>query len=184
MFCTQCGFDNRKDARFCQKCGNTLEQPIQQQGDSAPALSASSDITIWNPNAASNWSLIFTPAFGSYIHMLNWRTLDKPQKAASARIWFYFSLAMFVMYFLIGLFIADAKIVDGAVRGFSFLYLIVWYFSAGRSQTKYVKAKFGSSYQRRGWGKPLLIGFGVVIACTMLALIVGMDIGNIFNYDP
>lgn len=182
MFCTQCGFNNREYARFCQKCGNTLEQPTQQHGDSAPALSASSDITIWNPNAASNWSLIFTPAFGSYIHMLNWQALDQPQKAASARVWFYFSLAMLVMYFLMGLFIADAKTADGAARGLGFLYLIVWYFSAGRSQAKYVKAKFGSSYQRRGWGKPLLIGFGAVIACTMLALIVGMDIGDIFNF--
>ena len=32
-------------------------------GDAAPAL--------WNPNAAANWSLLFSPAFGAWLHMKN-----------------------------------------------------------------------------------------------------------------
>ena len=34
-------------------------------------------VPIWNPNAAANWSLIFTPAFGAYIQMLNWQRLGQ-----------------------------------------------------------------------------------------------------------
>ena len=40
---------------------------------------------IWNPSAAASWSLPFSPIFGAYLHMLNWRALGDEQKAATAR---------------------------------------------------------------------------------------------------
>jgi hypothetical protein len=49
---------------------------------------------IWNPAAAARWSLLFTPAFGAFIHMRNWQTLEQPERAASARRWFLASLAL------------------------------------------------------------------------------------------
>ena len=36
-------------------------------GEVAPAL--------WNPTAAGSWSILFSPIFGAYLHMLNWRAL-------------------------------------------------------------------------------------------------------------
>lgn len=29
-------------------------------------------LPLWNPNAAANWCLLFTPSFGSWLHMKNW----------------------------------------------------------------------------------------------------------------
>lgn len=42
----------------------------------APTREAAA-IALWNPNAAANWSLLFTPLFGAYLHMLNWRSLGE-----------------------------------------------------------------------------------------------------------
>ena len=46
-------------------------------GEAAPAL--------WNPNAASSWSLLFSPIFGAYLHMQNWQALGQPDKAEQCR---------------------------------------------------------------------------------------------------
>ena len=40
---------------------------------------------LWNPNAAANWSLLFSPAFGAFVHMKNWQALGEPEKAANAK---------------------------------------------------------------------------------------------------
>ena len=179
MFCSKCGTSLQSDAGFCSKCGQVVSAPAIAAvvPQSAPFEQGGA---IWNPDAASNWSIIFSPAFGSYLHALNWRTLGEPEKEKSAMGWFYFSLAMIGVYFLmvhIGVFMEKPEEVDGAARGLSILYLLVWYFSAGRVQAKYVKEKFGSSYPRRAWGKPLLIGVAAFIGFFVLALLVNVMIG-------
>jgi hypothetical protein len=122
------------------------------------------EFAIWNPNATANWSLIFTPAFGSYLQLLNWRALGEPEKAASSQNWFYVSLGMLVVYVLTGF------------RPIG-LFLFVWYFSAGRAQGKYVKEKFGSSYARKPWGKALLIGLAAIIGYFVAFVIVRLALG-------
>ena len=49
---------------------------------------------IWNPNAAASWSLPFSPVFGAYLHMLNWRSLGEEAKAATARTWLIAGLTL------------------------------------------------------------------------------------------
>lgn len=176
MFCSKCGTSIQSGAGFCSKCGQAVSAPVVAAvvPQSAPSEQSGA---IWNPNAASNWSLIFSPAFGSYLHALNWRTLGEPEKEKSAMGWFYFSLAMLGVYVLMGVFMEKPEEADGAARGLGFLYLLVWYFSAGRAQARYVKEKFGSNYPRRAWGKPLLIGVAAIIGFFTLAVIVGAMLG-------
>lgn len=171
MFCSQCGVENQLEALFCQKCGNALSGEISHSKVAAQPQVI--DSAIWNPNAAANWSLIFTPAFGAYLQMLNWRTLGEAEKSASSQNWFYVSLGMLVIYILLALFIKDANAAEGASRGLGFLFLLIWYFSVGRAQGKYVKAKFGASYIRKPWGKVLLIGVAASIGFFLAAVIVG-----------
>ena len=52
---------------------------------------------IWNPGAAARWSLLFSPAFGAFIHMRNWQALDQPERAAATGRWFHASLGMLVL---------------------------------------------------------------------------------------
>ena len=128
---------------------------------------------------------------------MNWRTLGETEKEKSAMGWFYFSLAMLGVYVLMGVFMEKPEEADGAARGLGFLYLLVWYFSAGRAQARYVKEKLGSNYPRRAWGKPLLIGVAAIIGFFTLAVIVvliaaaigggidkrNIDVWNILNRD-
>jgi hypothetical protein len=181
MFCQQCGESLQSDAKFCGKCGAPTIKPAVglSTPDSTPNVAIREAIAIWNPNAAINWSIIFTPAFGSYLHALNWRSLGKEDQVKSAMGWFYFSLAMLVVYILMGIFMADEKAADGAARGLALLYLIIWYFSAGKAQTKYVKTEFSSDYPRRSWGKPLLIGIAAIACYFVLAVALGFIIGII-----
>lgn len=87
--------------------------------------------------------------------------------------WFYFSLFMLVVYVSIGLFMEKPEDAQGIGQGLGLLYLIIWYFSAGRTQAKYIKEKFGSTYPRSSWGKPLLIGVLAIIGFYMFAGIIG-----------
>jgi len=128
---------------------------------------------LWNPNAAANWSLIFTPAFGAYLHMLNWRALQEPKRAAAAKAWFVVGLVMLGVYVLIGVAVAEARAADGASRALALLFLIIWYYAAARGQARYVKERWGKDYPRRGWGKPLLIGVAAYAGFIAVAFAAG-----------
>ena len=76
-------------------------------------------------------------------------------------------------------YIANENAAVGAARGLAFLYLLIWYFSAGRAQAKYVKGKFASDYPRRAWSKPLLIGVAAMVGYITVAWVIGFIIGII-----
>jgi len=67
----------------------------------------------------------------------------------------------------------DSKSADAATRMVAFAYLLVWYFAAARSQSTYVKERFGKDYPRKGWGKPLLIAVAGLVGYIVLAAVVG-----------
>lgn len=175
MFCSQCGNENQSTARFCQKCGSSL-------AEAAPSAMASdhpkvNKSAIWNPNAAANWSLIFTPAFGSYLQMVNWRALGEPDKAASSKNWLFVSLGMLSVYVLMGVYMDDSKVAGVLSRGIGFIFLLIWYLSSGRAQIKYVKEKLQTTYPRKPWSKVLLIGLVATFGFYFVAALVGQAIG-------
>ncbi|MEO6016449.1 MAG: hypothetical protein ABIP46_04275 [Polaromonas sp.] len=136
-------------------------------------------VVIWNPNAAANWSLIFTPAFGAYVQMLNWQRLGHPDLAAQSRRWFRIAVGMLILYIVLSFVMPDEKVADGAARGLGLIFLFSWYFASARSQAKYVKEKFGSQYLRQSWGKAIgiaalgMLGYfvAVVLAGVLYAFV-------------
>lgn len=171
-------FKERDITKYNNDSFNIIESIIRKRGaadqiEAIKALNAEATTefrpAIWNPNATANWSLIFSPAFGSYLQMLNWRALGEPEKAASSRKWFYVSIGMLAVYGLMGAFMADTNVAEGASWVLSVIFLSVWYFSSGRKQCKYVKEKFGSNYARESWGKALLVGIAAYIGCLIAA---------------
>lgn len=124
---------------------------------------------LWNPNAAAAWSLLFSPAFGSCLHMLNWRELGEEEKAATAKGWFIASLALLAFYLVLAVM---APRFDPTFIGLG--YLLAWYFGAARGQASYVKEKYRADYPRRAWGKPLLIALAAIVGYFLVALIIGM----------
>ena len=137
-------------------------QDADGPGGPAPAL--------WNPNAAANWSLLFTPAFGAYLHMLNWRALGEAGRARSSKIWFIASLIVIGLGVLVGFLMYDSRTHNGGGRFPGLIYVVVWYFASARGQARYVKERWGSDYPRRGWGKPLLIAFAIYATFVALAV--------------
>ena len=138
-------------------------------GENAPAL--------WNPNAAASWSLLFTPIFGAYLHMRNWEALGQPEKAASSKNWMIGSIVCALLLVIVPMFLPDSKGVDALGRAFGFALLITWYYAIGKSQQAFVLGKFGKTYPRRGWSKPLLAAVGAVIALFVVVFLAALVIG-------
>lgn len=128
---------------------------------------------IWNPNAAANWCLVFTPAFGAYLHMLNWRALGDRKREASARAWFYTGLGLLVFYPLASL-VIDGKASDAITRVVGMVFLLSWYFTSARPQARYVKERWGSDYVRRPWGKALAYAVGGFLVYLAIAFVIGV----------
>ena len=123
-------------------------------------------VPIWNPTAACNWSLLFSPAFGAYIHALNWEALGEPALAAKSRIWFYVNLS------LMALMISAASVVPAfsrATNACALGLLFAWYFASGKAQGQYVTRLFGRRYPKKSWTKPLLIGVGAFFGIAMVS---------------
>ena len=139
----------------------SASQPVQ-----APAHSATTPVTakstplgssgIWNPVATVNWSLLFTPIFGSYLQSKNWQTLGQESSARTSRIWFWVSIVVVAV-------VAFAPIPEKVAGGLALWLLILWYLFAARKQITFVRTSLGQDYARRSFGKPIGIGVGVFL---------------------
>ena len=124
---------------------NVVTEPTQRLD--APSL--------WNPNAAGLWSMLFTPTFGSYLLWKNWAEIGDAEKTRSAKKWLIVSAAMILPSMMSAVYIG-------------LVYIIVWYFAFQKKQAQYVQSVFGENYIRKGWAKPLLVGFSIFFA-TIIA---------------
>ena len=82
---------------------------------------------IWNPNAAANWSLLFSPVFGAILHMKNWDALGEPAKAAGARAWAIAALVLIVALNGVPAMLPDSEALDAASRGIGLILLLAWW---------------------------------------------------------
>ena len=73
---------------------------------------------------------------------------------------------------LLGLFVTFLS--AGAIRAVGFSLLICWYFLSVRPQVAYIKERFGTTYPRKGWGKPLLFGVLAIVALIVVMTVVLM----------
>ena len=119
---------------------------------------------LWNPMAAGVWSILFTPVFGAFLQMQNWKALGRPEKATASKWWMLGSIAFFVTIMTSDLFIPPSKTIDTLSSLSALALLIVWSCTISRSQHKYVAERFGKKYPRRGWTIPLLSAIGIDIA--------------------
>jgi hypothetical protein len=144
-----------------------------------PKTRTETTVALWNPNAAANWSLPFSPVFGAYLHALNWRSLGEAQRAEASMKWVYVGIALLFLYLAVGFFVSDEKAAEGIARLAGLVYLLSWYFGSAKAQAKYVKERFGTSYPRKSWGRPLLIAVGCAVGFFVLAVLVGILLGAI-----
>jgi hypothetical protein len=135
--------------------------------------------TIWNPNSAANWSLLFTPAFGAFLHMKNWEALGEPTKASAAKVWGVTTLIVFVGISVVAVFVPKSSSLALLPRPIGLVLLLGWYFSSGRPQAQYVKSRYGNDYPRKSWGKPLLVALLVIAGYFLFMIVVGVVAGAV-----
>ena len=135
-----------------------------------PSLDAEAAPALWNPNAAANWSLLFSPILGTWLHMLNWRALGETERAESAKTWLLATTLL-----LVGMSLGGALMPLSGLVGLrpivSFVLLIAWYFGSARPQANWVKEHYGNRYPRRGWTQPLLGALVLWIAGAVLFVV-------------
>ena len=128
---------------------------------------------LWNPNAAANWSLLFSPAFGAFLHMKNWEALGEPEKASVAKVWVTIVVVILIAIPLVVVLVPGLRGMRGFSNYWGILLLLAWYLTSGRAQAQYVKERFGKNYPRRGWGKPLFIAVTAVVGYFVALAILG-----------
>lgn len=134
---------------------------------------------LWNPNVAANWSILFTPAFGAYIHALNWKALGMPERARADVVWIWLTGLFLVVD--IGSVAADSETVDRVMQKAPLVFLAAWYFIRGRSQSAYVRDELGNDYVRKDWKKPLLIGLAIAVGVIALLFLAVFAVGLILR---
>jgi len=133
---------------------------------------------IWNPNAAACWCLLFTPAFGAFLHAQNADTLGRAEEAKANRIWFKISIA-FLICILVSVLIPG--IPDGIFRFAGLGLLFGWYFSVGKKQIIFVKSTWQDRYERKSWKQPLLIAFGCLVVSFIVSFALAVVAESIFD---
>lgn len=130
------------------------EPPAVEERMSPQPQSRTTHSAIWNPNAAANWSILFTPIFGAWLCAKNWLFLGENDKAKASMHWVYggFLLILLICF-----------IPYSAAVWISLPWLLIWYFLAAKKQINYVKEKLPENYERRSWLKPI----GIAAACQI-----------------
>lgn len=130
---------------------------------------------LWNPNAAANWCLLLSAAFGAYLHMKNWKALGESLKANISMVWMIVSILL-----LFGnIFLSTGNLGPGAeyqqksvhIRTINLpliVVLLAWYFLSARAQIKYIKDRFGDNYPRKGWLKPIFGTLGLMFGVAFI----------------
>ena len=146
MYCKKCGTETGADGT-CPKCE---AQPL------------SNPKPCWNPNAVANWSLLFSPIFGAWLTYLNWQALGEAAYAKRSKYWLIGWIALLP---LLGILLNIADKYDMtfgiAVVGSAIALFLVWFYVENRKQNRYLIERFGKTYPRRGWLKPLVIAAAI-----------------------
>lgn len=166
------GMEEWKEARFVKGLFSDIQRnsppvpPLLPAELAIPVPANVVEITapaLWNPLAVRAWSLLFTPAFGSFLMMKNWKTLGDDAKAKRSLIWFWGSLG----FIFLALITPNTDGVTAVFRTGSFILFVAWAILEAEKQVRFVKETYGEDYTRKPWGKPLGIG----AACIFLPVL-------------
>lgn len=168
MFCAKCGNELAEGMEFCGKCGTKVNavpvattatsSPSDSVQGTAPQLGGAGNTTLpklYNPNAAGNLSLLFTPVFGSWCIWCNCQTLGLADNAKRSLFWMIANIVVVLV-------VLFAPLPGRSAQVIYLLMLVVWNFAEARKQNKYLTDN-KIAYEKCGWGKPILVTIGIMI---------------------
>lgn len=136
------------------------------EGDEAPAAPtyAEQPAMVFSPDQAALFSLLLTPVFGAAIQVINDTNLRLPSGRVTRWVWLLVLVAISTTV-IIGTHQADpSPTVVFEASMFLWFVTAVWYFAAGKSQTRALIATYGPHFKRKRLLMP-----GVVCAVACLA---------------
>lgn len=153
----------------CKKCGAETDE----NGKCPNCAAQSSPKPLWNPNAVANWSLLFTPLFGAWLTCLNWQVLGEIAFANRSRNWL---IAMMVWLPITAILLHVPNNPSYGIAAISshIVLLLLWFFMENRKQSRYLTERFGKTYPRKSWGKPLVLA-AIALVIWQLAIWVIWD---------
>jgi len=127
------------------------------------------------PNLVCNFSLIFGPFFGAFLHAKNWRALEKPK--AAAKTW-YWAFAAYGIGWLVNLGF-ETNFVDNSnsARLGYLISIFLWYFAAGRPHVNYFE-RFNRGLQREGLSHNCIV-VGIPAYAFLLFIVIAILLGFI-----
>lgn len=135
-------------------------------------------LKLWNPNAVGCWALLFTPIFGSYLLYKNAKQLNDLESQSKAKNWIIAGFAIWIISIFCMIQFPNNT---GLTNGFSFWYLILWYFFLVRKQVEKLENQCGGHYLRfsqKEWFISILIGV------VFRAILIGLSSGIVLLFMP
>jgi hypothetical protein len=173
--CKFCSEEINISETVCPHCDSELEQEdskeqLELKADAVETDTAEPTETkqpeLWNPNAAANWSFLFTVIFGAFLHAKNWKALGNEDNAKKSMYWMYGGIGSIVLYLFLPESAFDYVLIFGPLLG--------WYFTMAKAQAKYLNDS-NIDYKPKSWGKPVGIG---MVALVLFFGISAMLVGN------
>lgn len=125
----------------------------------ASVVEPRSHVRLWTPNAAANWSVMFSAVFGAVLIYLNHKELGDKHRTEVAAAWCLACIG--------------GLLTTATLRFAPLVVILVWYFGSAKPHAKAVRERFGDDYERRPWGKPIL--FGILGSIGWVLLLVGLE---------
>ena len=118
------------------------------------------EYNLWNPQAAVRWSLLFSPAFGAWLHAINWREINEPGLARANMLWVWGTM-VFLALNAATIFFPLPRTIDAVSRVSGILLWAAWYLAQGHAQVRYVK-DYGGYYVKKRWVRPLVTAVAAI----------------------
>jgi hypothetical protein len=83
-------------------------------------------------------------------------------------MWIVGTIAYYIAMIAVATFVPENRSMDWLYRGAGIGFFIAWYMISGKDQKDVVEYRYGKSYVKRGWTKPVLITFGLYVVCTVV----------------
>jgi len=152
---------------------NPYAPPQAEVRDIAQSPRAADAPRLWNPGAAAKWSLLFSPAFGAFVHMKNWQALGNEAKATVSKVWGIGIVTATLAAGVLPEFFPASPQFEVFSRVLGVVLLVSWYYSSGREQVAHVQIRYGDTYPRRGWSTPMLIALAAIAALFAVFFAIG-----------
>lgn len=128
---------------------------------------------LYSPLKVVFLSFLFTPIFGGFVQAKNWEVLGEKSLARLSQMWVRTTIWLVILYVVMQALFVDEPLMKYSGPYFLLVVWLVWFFSAGMKQVKYVKEHFGTAWEPKPLGRPIIIA-GL---CWVLYMMTTVSIG-------